>query len=301
MQPNLLFDETLIDNEDKFGDPFFQQFELGHRDTPLQLNDAVSKNYLFPTFYADASCAIAIFHCDYQAAKAMMPSPTMEPIKMLRNRSLVIFSCYEYRNVMNVAPYNEIAMAIPVMTDGGMNIPVLSMLLGDKLKKFGYYVFGMPVTSLENRIRGRKIWGLPKDVERIDITNNGQYSNIKATLDGVDHYLELNIPMTGSPQAFDVKSNLYSVLENERLSSTTRFKGTFNLTRNMGSLFSQSPSGDSATIKLGTGAQADMLRALKIEGKAFQFRYSNSINACFDLAHTKVNLFNPSKLLREKQ
>ena len=296
MRPNLLFDDTLIDNEDKFGDPFFQKFELRHREAPLQLNDEVTKNYLFPTYYADASCAIAIFHCDYQAARAMMPAPGMEPIKMLRNRSLVIFSCYEYRNVMNVAPYNEIAMAIPVMTDGGMNIPVLSMLLGDKLKKFGYYVFGMPVTSLENRIRGRKIWGLPKDVERIDITKSGQYSNIKASLDGEDTYLELNIPIKGSPQALDVKSNLYSVLENERLTSATRFRGTFGLTKNMGSLFSKSPGGDSVTIKLGTGVQADMLRALKIEAQAFQFRYSNSINACFDLAHTRVNLFDQAKL-----
>ncbi len=288
MKPNLSFDETLIDNQDKFGDAFFQQFELRHREAPLQLNDDTSKNYLFPTFYADASCAIAIFHCDYQAAKAMMPVSSMEPVKMFRGRSLVIFSCYEYRNVMNVAPYNEIAMTIPVMTDGGTNIPVLSMLRGDKQNKFGYYVFGMPVTSLENRIRGRKIWGLPKEIERIDITANGQYSNIKAALDGEAPYLELNIPMTGSPQAFDVKSNLYSVLENERLTSTTQFKGTFNLTRNMGSLFSKSPGGDSASIKLGTGAKADMLRRLKIEGQAFQFRYSNSINACFDLAHTKV-------------
>ena len=288
METNLLFDETLIDNEDKFGDAFFQQFELRHRETPLQLNDDVSKNYQFPTFYADASCAIAIFHCDYQAARAMMPAPGMQPVKMLRGRSLVIFSCYEYRNVMNVAPYNEVAMAIPVMTDGGMNIPVLSMLLGDKLKKFGYYVFGMPVTSLENRIRGRKIWGLPKEVEHIEITKNGQYSNIKTALDGEDPYLELNIPMTGSPQAFDVKSNLYSVLGNERLTSATQFKGTFNLTKNMGSLFSEIPGGGGETIKLGTGAKADMLRALKIEGQAFQFRHSNSINACFDLAHTKI-------------
>jgi hypothetical protein len=296
MEINLSFDETLIDNQDKFDDAFFQQFELRHRETPLQLTDEINKNYLFPTFYADTSCAIAIFHCDYQAARAMMPDSSMEPVKMFRGRSLVIFSCYEYRNVMNVTPYNEIAMTIPVMTDGGMNIPVLSMLLGDKLKKFGYYVFAMPVTSLENRIRGRKIWGLPKDVERIDITKNGQYSNIEAALDGEDSYLELNIPMKGSPQAFDVKSNLYSVLENERLTSATRFKGTFNLTKNMGSLFSKTPGEDSATIKLGAGAKADMLRQLEIEDQAFQFRYSNSINACFDLAHSRVNLFDPLRL-----
>ena len=94
--------------------------------------------------------------------------------------------------------------------------------------------------------------------------------------------------MTGSEQSFDVKSNLYSVLENQRLTSATRFKGKFNLTKNMGTLLGKSPIGDSASIKLGTGAKTDVLRALKIEGQAFQFRYSNSINACFDLAHTRV-------------
>lgn len=287
MKPNLSLDKALIDNQDKFGDEFFRRFDLRHRDTPLKLSDDISKNYLFPTFYADVSCAIAIFHCDYLAARAMMPDPDMAPVKMLRGRSLVIFSCYEYRNVMNVAPYNEIAMTIPIVTDNDSNIPVLSMLLGDKQKKFGYYVFGMPVTSLENRIRGRRIWGLPKDVERIDIATNGRFSNIKASTDGDAPYLELNVPITGKPQAFDVKSNLYSVLNDERLTSTTQFKGAFNVTKNMGSLVRKSPVGDSASIKLGTGPQADRLRALKIEGDAFQFRHSNSMSACFDLPHAR--------------
>ena len=162
------------------------------------------------------------------------------------------------------------------------------MLKGDKLKKFGYYVFGMPVTSLENRIRGREIWGLPKDVERIDVSANDRFSNIKASTDGDAPYLELNIPVTGKPQAFDVKSNLYSVLDNQRLTSTTRFKGVFNVTKNMTSLVRKPPVGDSASIKLGAGPQADRLRALKIEGDAFQFRHSNSMNACFDLPHASV-------------
>jgi len=288
MDINLKIAEQLVANEDMFNNDFFKRFELRHADQPLQLNETVAKNYRFPTFYGNASCSIAIFHCDYKAAKAMMPDPTMEPVKMTKGRALVIFSCYEYRNVMNVAPYNEIAMTIPVMTDGGMNIPVLSMLLGDKLKKFGYYVFGMPVTSLENRIRGRKIWGLPKNVERIDISHENNVVTTKASVDGEEPYLELNIPMSGSAQEFDIKSNLYSVLEDQRLTSATAFKGNFNLTKNMGSLFKKSATTNSASIKIGKGPQADMLRALKIEGEAFQFRHCDSMNACFDLAHKKV-------------
>lgn len=288
MNTNLQITDQLLPNEAQFEDSFFKRFTLRPADAPLQLNDSTSKHYRFPTFYADASCSIAIFHCDYEAAKAMMPDPSMEPVKMTKGRSLVIFSCYEYRNVMNVAPYNEIAMTIPVMSDGGMNLPVLTMLLGDKLKKFGYYVFHMPVTSLENRIRGRKIWGLPKDVERIDVKQDSQFSTIKSSTDGEAPYIELKIPSSGSPQNFDVKSNLYSVLAGNRLTSATQFKGTFNLTKNMGTLFKKSPTVNGATLKLGKGPMADKLRALKIEEHAFQCRYSNSINACFDLAHEKV-------------
>jgi len=287
MDINLKISEQLVANEDKFNNDFFKRFELKHRDTPLQLNETVSKNYKFPTFYADASCSIAIFHCDYKAAKSMMPDPSMEPVKMTKGRSLVIFSCYEYRNVMNVAPYNEVAMTIPVLTDGGMNIPVLSMFLGDKHKKFGYYVFNMPVTSLENRIRGREIWGLPKDTEQIDIEQDGQFSTTKASIAGEEPYFELKVPMTGTSQCLDVKSNLFSVLNGERLTSTTQFTGQFNITKNMASLFKKSPSTGS-TLKIGQGPKADQLSALKIEGQAFQFRYSPSMNACFDLAHRKV-------------
>ncbi|WP_310619459.1 acetoacetate decarboxylase family protein [Flexibacterium corallicola] len=290
MDVNLNIKEELLPNEEQFKNSFFSRFDLRERDEPLQLNDSIAKDYRFPTFYADSSCAIAIFHCDYEAAKAIMPHPSMEPVKMTKGRSLVIFSCYEYRNVMNVAPYNEIAVTIPVICDGARNIPILTMLRGDKHEKFGYYVFHMPVTSLENRIRGRKIWGLPKEVEKIDIQRQGGMCNVAASVDGQDPYLRLSIPTGGKPQDFDVRSNLYSILGNQRLTSQTQFKGTFNLTKGFGTLFKRSSTANGAAISLGQGPIADKLRALKIEQNAFQFRNADTMNACFDLAHDSMEL-----------
>lgn len=288
MQANAQFTDELLANDELFTDEFFQRFELRHRDAPLKLTEEISKNYRFPTFYGDASCAIAIFHCDYEAAKRMMPDPSMEPVKMTKGRSLVIFSCYEYRNVMNVAPYNEIAMTIPVVVDGGMNVPVLTMLLGDKSKNFGYHVFHMPVTSLENRIRGRKIWGLPKDLETINITTDNDYTTIKASVENNDPYFQLKVPVNGSEQSFDVTSSLYSVLDGQRLQSETNFKSTFKLNKNMGAILKAGPTlpeANSPSLILGEGPIADKLRALKIETEPFQTRYSSSMNACFDLPH----------------
>ena len=112
------------------------------------------------------SCAIGIFLCDYDAAQGLMIAPDINPIKMPYNRSLVIFSAYQYKNVYNIKPYNEIAMTIPIMAKAKFSPPILPMLLSSYFKKFGYYVFSMPVTSYENELRGHKIWGYlknPKD------------------------------------------------------------------------------------------------------------------------------------------
>jgi hypothetical protein len=168
MRPSFDFDEKVLDNADKFQDEFYKRFKLRHAPQPLQLNDKIAKNYLFPTFYGDVTSAIAIFFCSYSKAEKIMLHPKIKPVNMTKGRSLVVFSCYGYKNILGVAPYNEIAMTIPVLVDPAVNIPILPMLMKG-FPRFGYYVFSMPVTSLENQIRGVKIWGLPKVVQEIDI------------------------------------------------------------------------------------------------------------------------------------
>ena len=131
------------------------------------MSEDVSKQYVFPTFYADVTCAIAIFLCDYSRALASMPHPSMQPVKMPGGRSVVLFSCYEYKSVLGIAPYNEIAMTIPIMVGGGWSPPILPLVVDFERK--GYHVFSMPVTSPQNQLRGTRIWGLPKIVEAIAV------------------------------------------------------------------------------------------------------------------------------------
>jgi len=71
MQPNTRLDPGMVDNADRFTDPFFQRFPLRPAPAPLQLTDEISKTYSFPTFYADVTCAIAIFLCDRDRARAL--------------------------------------------------------------------------------------------------------------------------------------------------------------------------------------------------------------------------------------
>jgi hypothetical protein len=281
MKPNTRIDPDLVDNGGLFTDPFFQRFEQRSAPTLTKLSDEVSKQYVFPTFYADVTCAIAIFLCDYSRALACMPHPSMQPVKMPGGRSVVLFSCYEYKNVMNIAPYNEIAMTIPIMIGGGWAPPVLPLVMDFKRK--GYYVFSMPVTSLENQIRGTSIWGLPKVVEEIEISTDGDACSTIARDSGGEVYLELTVPKTGSIKQFDETGHLYTVRDGQLLKSRTCFKGDFSVTTRADLLWKKGQRAEAPALKLGNSARADELRALQLEEVAFQFRYSASMNSCFDL------------------
>ncbi len=282
MKPTLDIDEGLLDNAAEFKNSFYSRFALRPAPQPLQLNEQVSKNYLFPTLYGDVTCAMAVFLCSYEKAARMMLHPGIEPVKMTRGRSIVAFSCYEYKKVLGVAPYNEIAATIPVMIDPGINVPVLPMI-APVFKNFGYYVFSMPVTSLENQIRGVKIWGLPKVVQEIDISEEDADCVTSAREETGDPYFKLRVPMNGQPVPFDVSSNLYTRLGDKLLQSETNFKATFNVNKHMGLLFKIGVVPDRPYLELGDTPSGRVLQELEIEPHPFQLRFAKNMSSCFDL------------------
>ena len=289
MKPNLHYDATLLDNRDKFQDPFFKRFELRPASAPLSLDGGVQKTYSFPTFYADVTCAIGIFHCDYERARALMLHPRMRPIRMTRGRSLVLLSCYEYKNVMNVPPYNEIAMTIPVQVDPGIDVPVLPMVMGG-FSKFGFYVFGMPVTSKENQLRGNRIWGLPKVTEEIDVAmKDGDCVTTARDAAGTP-YFELRVPATGKRTRFDVRANLYSALDGKLLQSETSFQGTFAVNKHMKLLVQKGARPERPYLTVGEGSFGRTLKELLIEEQPFQTRFATGVNSAFGLPNPNYRI-----------
>jgi hypothetical protein len=282
MKATFEIDEALLDNGAEFDNAFFRRFNLRHAPKPLQLNETISKNYSFPTLYGDVTCAIAIYLCPYEKAAALMPHPIMKPVKVTRGRAPVVFSCYEYKRVLGVAPYNEIAMTLPVMVNPKLNVPILP-LVTNLFPCFGYYVFSMPVTSLENQIRGLKLWGLPKVVQEIDIVEEGGDCVTTAREASGEPYFELRVPMEGTPTDFDVSSNLYSRLGDSLLQSRTCFQGRFNVTKYMGQMFKKNAPLDRPYLKLGDTPSGRVLKELELEEHPFQFRFAKSISSCFDL------------------
>lgn len=287
MKANHQIEPGLFPNESLFKDEFFKRFKLRNDKKPLELDFGIEKNYFFPTFYADVTCAIGIFFCDYEAALSIMPHKDVTPVKGTKGRAIVIFSCYEYKNVLGIAPYNEIAMTIPVMYGKGFNPPLLPLVM-KSFKNMGYYVFSMPVTSYENKLRGRKIWGLPKDVEDIDLEVSNNFCTTKAYDENGKEYFSLSLPTTGKKTHFDEKGYLYSVLNNKLLKSPTYFKSDFNVQKNMSLIWNKGKTTDKPALVLGDSPKADILRKLKIEQIPFQTRFAPNMNSCFDLYETQL-------------
>jgi 2-dehydropantoate 2-reductase len=275
----------ILDNRTLFSNDFYKRFTLRKASQPLRMNESVTKDYLFPTFYGDVTCAVAVFMCSYDKAAALIAeqlSPKIVPVRMTKGRALVAFSCYEYKNVMGVRPYNEIAIAIPVMVDPCCNVAVLPMIT-DAFSRFGYYIAGMPVTSKENTIRGRTIWGLPKVTQDIDIYREDGNCIVKAVDNKGDVYLSLKIPVDGAPAEFDVSSFLYSQKGGKLLQNRTDFRATFNVKKNMQLLFQKGAKAEIPCIELGDTSFAPMLKRLEMEEIPFQTRYAEHMSACFDL------------------
>ncbi len=287
MKANYTIEKEMFSNEHLFQDDFFKRFKLRHATSPLQLTEDISKNYQFPTFYGNVTCAMAIFFCNYERALAMMPHPSMKPIPGTLGRAIVAFSCYEYKNVLNIPCYHEIAMTIPVMVDGGFNPPLLPLVM-KRFTKAGYYVFSMPVTSYENQLRGMKIWGLPKVTEEIDVQSDEQFC-ITTAKDGTGkNYFELKVPVTGKLKHLDQTGFLYSMLDGKRLKSQTNFKGDFYINTFVDLIWKKNKKSDTTWLKLGDSPRAEILKSLQIEESPFQFRFCKNMNSCFDLATERV-------------
>lgn len=281
MKPTFEIPTTPLDNMQQFTDPFFARFEQAP--ATIRLMPELSKTYAFPTFYGDVTCAMGIFLCDYDAARAILPHPAMRPVRMTQGRSLVIFSCYHYKNVMGIPAYNEIAMTLPILAGPGRDWPVFPMVAGGLFPHMGYYVFGMPVTSKENQLRGNNIWGLPKVTHEIDLGPDGSDCVTVAKDEDGTPYLTLRVPTNGTSTEFDASGWIYSKLGDRYLRSQTNFKGTFNVTKNMRALWQKGVKPERPCLEIGQGPSAAILRSLKLESQPFQTRYAPTMNSAFDL------------------
>lgn len=119
----------------------------------------------------------------------------------------------------------------------------------------------MPVTTLENQIRGRTIWGLPKDVRAIGLRQIGSDFVTTVTNDDGKILYEFSVPMTGETQAKHQKFQLRSVLNGKALVSSTESKGEYIASTSIKGFL---PSAVKTRLFIGDAPEGQWLKDLKI-------------------------------------
>jgi pimeloyl-ACP methyl ester carboxylesterase len=258
---NVELTSTVEENAATFDQPFFQQHVSEFRD--LELKPGATKTYRFPTFYDQETIGGALFLCSYDEAAKLLPSP-LRPVNFGFGRAAVAISSFRYGSVRGMKPYNEVAIAILVSKAGSNESSAIS-ILKSKGRKFSSYVVSMPVTSLENQIRGQRIWGLPKKVREIDLRQFGNEFVTTVYDEAGVPYLELRVPMAGKSEAFAQDTTLHSQLSSIDQVSSSKAEGVILSTLHPGVLIGAgiSKSGYSS-MSLSESTEADILRELKI-------------------------------------
>jgi hypothetical protein len=222
--PDLAIAPRPVDNLNEFTQSFFTQFfPLKHAAQPLTLTKGLERDYLFPTLYDEVRTAMLVSMGSYHAVRALIPDMRIRPLKF-GDRTPIILSSFRYGKVTGLNAYNEVAVAVLVEVGPPTKLPPITQLL-EREGEFGLYVLHMPVTTTENRIRGEKIWGLPKVEREIDLVSEaGDYvTRVKEQVNGkFESYLEFTVPLAGIRFAVKEKTRkLFSIRGRELLESAS--------------------------------------------------------------------------------
>lgn len=124
-----------------------------------------------PILYYDTTVFYAFFDAPLAAARKVLAGTGLQPIPLPGGRTLAGIAAYEYR-ATTVGIYNEVGLALLTVPEG-VSLPLLSALdifLPGGMRKLGFYIADLPVTTAAANAAGREIWGYPKFVTKIPLS-----------------------------------------------------------------------------------------------------------------------------------
>ena len=127
--------------------------------TPAQTSQG---QFDLPTLYQDVSVRQLLFWVDYARALPKLEGTGLTPIEMQQGKTIAMLIFYNYRRVLDVDPYEEIALAIPAdLASAKKGTRKMRTLFGIQLIPSGIsgYVLELPVTTAQACAGGRELWG----------------------------------------------------------------------------------------------------------------------------------------------
>jgi hypothetical protein len=226
--------------------------------------------YVMPINSWNASAIVAVFPCDWNAARNILPEGDIHPFKLWR-KALLVVTVLDYRET-DIGSYIEYSIGI-ACTKGAKPAPRL--LPGLFLKWFGtgQYVVDLPVSTEISTKGGKGIWGMPKHQAPLDYVEGAKWISAQYDLDGqMVTRLDVRRP---KKSRLPVKASAvnYCMFRGMIYRSFINFAGKVGF-----HLFKRG----SARFVLGPHPRADILRSLKIEEDPLFACYLPSFNGVLD-------------------
>ena len=146
-------------------------------------HEILGQTVTMPVEVRDGSNATVIFDVAVEAAQALAPAG-FEIVESAPGRAQFALALVDYRD-NDLGSYLEIGTLLFVRPAGG----------GED----GTFITHLPVTEEFTCVAGNQIWGFPKSVERIDVTNTDTTSRWVLTMDG-ELVVDVTVPRGGSDE-----------------------------------------------------------------------------------------------------
>lgn len=253
-------------------DKFFVGVKLEEVEQPSGLRGVL------PVRCYDLSAITAYFPAPAAKVRELLPSDKLKPVLLTPGTALICLTAFEYREIADVEPYNEIGINVLVRYQPAMNIPLLPVLFPQWFGRSQFYVRHLPVTHEYARDGGIEEWGYPKFLADITFEDLGESVRSQLRAEG-KHIVTLEVEkLPTRSQRMDIY--LYSVKEGELLKTRSEMQGLVGLSRSRGG----------ASYTLGDHVIADELRALGMGATAVGRMYGPQVQSMLHKAGERLAL-----------
>ncbi len=202
----------------------------------MTTHEVLGQPVTMPVEVRDASAATVMYDVDHAAAAALAPDG-FEVVESSPGRAQLAIALVDYRD-NDLGSYHEVGTILFVRPVGG----------GED----GSFITHLPVDEEFTCVAGNQIWGYPKSVERIDVTQAETSSRWVLTMDG-ELVLDLTVPRGGSEEMPPMPMTSYTLIDG-RPHATPFTQGGTGSSMDFG--------GDGVELTLGTHPIAKELASL---------------------------------------
>ena len=217
-----------------------------------------------PVMVRDASSAFASFIVPSAAVRKLLPAG-LEPAELLPARTLCSIAGIEYRD-NDLGCYNEVAVAFIAREGRAAAVPLVDLVRG----RVGAYIHHLPVTEAFTCEAGRTIWGFPKTIEKISMSEEGGRRICKLMMGGT-HVLTLSVRSNGRWRVRESPVTAFSCRDGV-VRRTPFVSGGEGVGYRLGG----------AVLTLGAHPIADELRSLGLPKRALMSGSINKMRARFE-------------------